>query len=573
MDKKEIVNVLERISVLLELKGSNPFRTRAYQNAARALEASSISIGGDISAKELEKIKGIGSRIAEQIQALARDDDLDLLRELAEDIPPGVIDLLKIPTLGPKKIKYLYQTLKIENISELELACEENRLSGLPNFGPKTQENILKGIQSVKKYSGSFLYADIYKQAVEVLENIKSHKLVQKADLAGSIRRKKEIIRDIDMVAATDKPQQVMDFFLSLEQVSDVIARGASKSSIKLNTGIDVDIRAVSPLQYPYALHHFTGSKEHNTAMRSMAKKKRIKINEYGLFKNGTLIGCKDEKDFFNVFKMEYIPPELRENYGEIEAAKEGRLPKLVKKQDIKGIFHIHTDFSDGSMTMLQACSYLKGLGMQYAGITEHSKTAAYARGLKEAGIEEYFKEIEKVEKNLEDFTIFKGIESDILPEGELDYSDDILDEFDFVIIAIHSHFNMQEKKMTDRIITAIKNRHSTMLGHPTGRILLARDPYKVDIARVIDKASEYGVDLEINANPHRLDLDWRMVKYAKNKEVKIFINPDAHHLENLNDYMYGVDIARKGWLEAKDVANTMDRHKMRKYLKEKRSR
>ncbi|MGM0366558.1 MAG: helix-hairpin-helix domain-containing protein, partial [Actinomycetota bacterium] len=334
MDKKQAVNILAEIAVLLELKDENPFRIRAYQNAARALEASSVSLDSNTTPQQLTQIKGIGSRIAEQILALVKNGSLDLYKELTSSTPQGLVDMLKIPSLGPKKIKYIYDELNIDNILELELACQENRLAGLPNFGPRTQENILRGIKLVKKYSGSFLYADVYEQAHQVLEDIRSCSQVKRADIAGSMRRKKEIIKDVDIVAATDQPQKVMDFFTSLKQAAEIIARGDTKSSIKLDSGINADIRAVTSRQYPYALHHFTGSKEHNTAMRSMSKKMGIKINEYGLFKDGKLIECENEHDFFNIFSMDYIPPELRENYGEIDAARNRSLPTLVRGED-----------------------------------------------------------------------------------------------------------------------------------------------------------------------------------------------------------------------------------------------
>ncbi len=568
MDKKQVIKILTEIAVLLELKDENPFKIRAYQNAARALETSSINLDQNTTLGQLTAIKGIGSSTAHKILALVKEGELDLYQNLAQSVPPGLVEMLKIPTLGPKKIKFIYEVLNIDNISELELACQENKLAGLPNFGFKTQENVLNGIKAVKIFSKSFLYADIYEQAHGVLEGIRKHNMVKIAHIAGSMRRKKEIVKDVDIVAATDNPGNIMKYFISLDQAAEIIAHGDKKTSIKLDSGINVDMRAVKPNQYPYALHHFTGSKEHNTAMRSMSRKMGIKINEYGLFRNGKLIKCENEHAFFKVFSMDYIPPELRENYGELEAARNGKLPRLVAAEQIKGIFHIHTRFSDGNMTIMQACRKLQEMGMEYAGISEHSKTAAYARGLKQSSIQEYLKEIEKAEQELEGFTVFKGIESDILPNGDLDYSDDILKLFDFVIIAIHSHFNMSEEAMTERIIKATQKRHATMLAHPSGRILLARDPYKVNILKIIDAAAKNNVGLEINANPHRLDLDWRMLKYAKDKKIKLFINPDAHHLENLNDYIYGINIARKGWLEASDVANTMGVDKMKEYLK-----
>ncbi|MFO7929006.1 MAG: DNA polymerase/3'-5' exonuclease PolX [Candidatus Humimicrobiaceae bacterium] len=571
MDKKEISEILKEISTFLELKDENPFKIRAYENAARALEASNISLTRDTKVKDLESIKGIGKKIAAKIKELIDTGNLKLYQELKESIPEGLVDMLKIPGLGPKKIKYLYENLGIESISELELACNENKLIDLPNFSQKTQQNILKGISIVKQYRGKYLYSDFLDQAEEIFSQIEKNKYVIRASIAGSMRRKKEIVRDIDIVASTNDPTKLMEFFTSLNQAEKIVARGDTKSSIMLESGIQVDIRAVEDNQYPYALHHFTGSKEHNTALRSMAKKTGMKINEYGIFKDSKLIKCKNEKELFNLFSMEYIPPELRENFGEIEAAKKGSLPKLIEAEDIKGIFHIHTKFSDGSMNIRQVCKKLQDMGMQYAGISDHSKTAAYANGVKDSEIDDYLREMESAEQDFKGFRIFKGIEADILADGSLDYSSRVLERFDFVIAAIHSSFNMPEQEMTERIIRAIENKYTTILAHPSGRILLARDPYKVNITKIINAAAKNSVDLELNASPHRLDLDWRMLKYAKEKNVKIFINPDAHHLENLSDYRYGVYIARKGWLEKKDVINTMDSKQIGNYLKKKK--
>jgi len=571
MDKEEVIKILKEISVLLELKGENPFKIRAYQNAARALEASDLDFSKDLKIEDFTSIKGIGSHIAERIIELIDTEKLKLYEDLKESTPPGLVEMLSIPTMGPKKIKYLYDNLGISNIGQLEYACIENRLVDLPNFGKKTQENILKGIEILKKYKGKYLYANIIEEAETIHDKIQNFKYVKRSSLAGSVRRKKEIVKDIDIVASSSRPGKVMDFFTSLSEAEDVIARGDTKSSIRLKSGINVDIRIVDEYQYPYALHHFTGSKEHNTAMRTAAKKDNIKMNEYGLFKNGKLIKCSDEKDIFNFFSMDWIPPELRENYGEIEAAKNKKLPKLIEEKDIKGIFHIHTTYSDGNISLEQVCSYLKEMGFQYAGISEHSKSAAYAGGLKDNDIDKYIEEIEKLNKKLSGFKIFKGIESDILPDGNLDYDDKILNKFDFIIAAIHSNFNLSEEQMTNRIIKAIENKFTTMLAHPTGRLLLARDPYKVDIIRIINAAAENNVDIELNASPFRLDLDWRMCKYAKEKGVKIFINPDAHSLKNLNDYKFGVNTARKGWLEKSDVPNTFSVEKIINYLKNKK--
>ncbi|MFA5014996.1 MAG: DNA polymerase/3'-5' exonuclease PolX [Actinomycetota bacterium] len=573
MDKEGIIKILKEISVLLELKDENSFKIRAYQNAARSLEASDADLGSDLKIKDLTGIKGIGIHIAEKIKELIDTGKLKSYEDLKKTLPPGLTEMLSIPTMGPKKIKYLFDNLEISNIGELERACMENRLADLPNFGEKTQSNILKGIGILKKFQGKFLFSDIIEEAESIHRKIQDFKYVKRSSLAGSVRRKKEIVKDIDIVASTDDSSEVMDFFTGLKEAKDIIARGDTKSSIRLKSGINIDIRTVDDFQYPYALHHFTGSKEHNTAMRTAAKKENIKMNEYGLFKNGKLINCSDEKDIFNFFSMDWIPPELRENYGEIEAARNRTLPELIEEKDIKGIFHIHTTYSDGNIDIEHVCSHLKKMGFEYAGISEHSKTAAYAGGLREEDIGRYFNEIEKLNLNYNDFKIFKGIESDILPDGNLDYSERILSGFDFVIAAIHSNFNLSEEQMTARIIKAIENKFTTMIAHPTGRLLLSRDPYKVDIIRVINAAAENNVDLELNANPFRLDLDWRMCKYAKEKGVKIFINPDAHNIKNLSDYIFGVNIARKGWLEKEDVPNTLTAKEMEIYLNNKKNK
>ncbi|OFW45534.1 MAG: histidinol-phosphatase, partial [Actinobacteria bacterium RBG_13_35_12] len=492
----------------------NFFKIRAYVNAARALEMSDIDVNKNTPLSELKKIKGIGTHIAEQIKALAETGSLKLYEDLKNSIPPGLFEMMKIPKLGPKKIKYLYDNLAIASISELEYACIENKLLNLPNFGQKTQENILKGIELINRFKEKFLFASVVEEAQKLHEKIADSPFVIRSSLGGSIRRKNEIVKDIDIVASTDKPQEVMNLFTSVEEAEEVIAKGDTKSSIRLKSQINADIRTVSDSQYPYALHHFTGSKEHNTAMRLMAKKINIKMNEYGLFNDDKLIECKSEEEIFRVFAMDYIPPELRENIGEIEAAKNKKIPKLVDVKDIKGLFHFHTNRSDGNMTLEQACNELKKMGLKYCGVADHSKTASYAGGIRDEDIGSYLDEIDLLNSGIENFKIFKGIESDILSDGNLDYPDEILKKFDFVIIAIHSNFHMSQKLMTERIVRAMSNKHSTILAHPTGRLLLARDPYDVDIIEIIDAALEYKVDLEINASPFRLDLDWRACKY-----------------------------------------------------------
>jgi DNA polymerase (family X) len=571
INKKEIVGILNEICVLLELKGENFFKIRAYQIAARALEVSDIAIDSNTSVEELHKISGIGEGISSQVLTLIKTGDFKIYSELKASIPTGLLDMLKIPKLGSKKIKFLYDNLGISTIDELKYACLENRLMHLPNFGQKTQENILKGIEFVSKYKDRFLYANVIDEALQLENSVKNLDCVIRCSLAGSLRRKKEIIKDIDIVASTDDPVMLMDYFTEIKQASEVIAKGETKSTIRLKSGISVDIRAIKDYQYPYAQHHFTGSKEHNTAMRSLAKKCDMKMNEYGIFNGDEPVICKNEEEIFEVFGMDYIEPELRENTGEIQAALNKTLPRLVKEADIKGLFHFHTVLSDGNMGLEPAVQELKRLGFKYCGIADHSKTAFYAGGIKDGDIQSYLEEIDRVNSLNPGFKIFKGIESDILSDGNLDYSDEILSGFDFVIIAIHSQFNMTEKQMTSRIIKGMQNRFATILAHPSGRLLLSREPYAVNITEIIEAASEYNVDLEINSSPFRLDLDWRHCRNARDKGVKMFINPDAHSIEGFEEFRFGVNVARKGWLEKKDIANTLETDKMSDYLKQKR--
>jgi DNA polymerase (family X) len=574
MDLKQIVKELDTIATVLELKDENFFKIRAYHNASRVLEASGLLLNPDTKIEDIEKIKGIGSHIASKIKEMLDKGSSAEFEMIKSSIPPGLLEMLKIPKLGPKKIKYLYDNLEISTIGELEYACIENRLIELPGFGKKTQENILKGIALLKKYKEQYLYSDIIIHAEKILRKIIESKKASHASLAGSIRRKKEIIKDIDIVASAKDIAGLIDFFTEIGEASDVISKGENRASIRLDIGIEVDIIVVEEEVYAHALQHFTGSKEHNTALRTHAKKNHVKVNEYGLFledkAKGTerLLTRKSENDIYAYFKMDYIEPELRENFGEIEAALEHRLPRLIENKDLNGIFHIHSEFSDGSITLEQVCTELIKEGFTYGGISEHSKSAYYANGLKEEDLDRYFESIDALNKKYAPFHLFKGIESDILIDGSLDYQDEVLKRFDFVIASVHSSFNMEEEQMTNRVVKALENKYTTILGHPTGRLLLARQEYKIDMQKIINAASVNEKAIEINASPHRLDLDWRLCKYAKEKNVKIFINPDAHNTENIKDYRFGINIARKGWLQKEDVANTLNLKEMIRYLR-----
>jgi len=567
MEKKEISRILEEIGLMLELKGENPFKIKAYVNGARIVELLEGDLKDYIKDGKIEGIKGIGKALSDKIVELYETGRLKYYEELKSSIPSGIFDIMRIPGIGPKKAKTLYEKLDIKSIGELEYACKENRLITLDGFGEKTQEKILKGIQELKKYSGLFLYSYVKPIAEEIKERLMTSSLVTKCEIAGSLRRKKEVVKDIDIIASAKEPMKLMDYFTELEQIEEVISKGETKTSVRLKAGMIMDLRVVEEEQFPYALHHFTGSKEHNTALRHRAKKMGIKINEYGLFRDDELIKCRDEKDFFNVLGLYYIPPELRENMGEIEAAEKGELPGLIEYGDIKGLLHIHTTYSDGSLSVTEMADAAKRMGFSYIGISDHSRSAFYANGLKEDDIKRQIEEIDEYNLRSKDFKILKGIESDILPDGSLDYDEDILSLFDFVIASIHSNMNMSRDKMTDRLINVLKNRYTTILGHMTARILLAREACEMDIYRIIDTAAKKNKIIEINSDPQRLDLDWRYIKYAKERGVKFAINPDAHSIEGLNNIAYGLGIARKGWLEAKDVVNCMNITELRDYF------
>jgi DNA polymerase (family 10) len=573
MDKKVVAAILYEIATLLELKGENPFKSRAYSAGARAVEALEDDLLAVIKENRLREIKGIGEGLAQKISELVLTGRLQYYEELQKELPESLREMLRIPGLGPKKIKLLHDQLGLKSIGELEYACHENRLVELPGFGEKSQEKVLQGISFLRKYQNQFLYGTVIAEARALLSHIEQAKPVIQASLAGSIRRKKEIVKDIDIVASTSNSPLVMDLFTSLPQVESIIARGDTKSSVIISTGIQVDLRTVSDKEFPYALHHFTGSKEHNIAMRGRAIHLGMKMNEYGLFKGEKLIPCKDEEGIFHHLNLDFIPPELREGRGELDGAEHHRLPRLVEERDIQGTFHVHTTHSDGTCSLQELITEAKKLGYTYLGITEHSQSAHYARGLSPEQLKAWFKEIDAVNASLRGFQVFKGTEADIRADGSLDYDDAILEQCDFVVASVHSQFNQPQEEMTRRIVRALHNPYLTMLGHPTGRLLLSREPYAVDMHAVIDAAAQTQAIIEINAHPQRLDLDWRMCQYARGKGVLVSINPDAHNAEGLQDVAFGVNVARKGWLGPGQVINTMKLNTVKNFLEQRKVR
>ena len=571
MDNKKVSAILEEVALLLELKGENPFKVKAYFHAARTIEILEEDLGVLIREGRLTEVKGIGQALAQHINELVATGRLGLHEDLRNSIPPGHLEMMKIPGLGPKKIKILLDQLHLKTVGELEYACLENRLVDLQGFGQKSQEKILQGIQQVKRYQGQYLYGEVIVPAQEILKKLLSDPKVIRGGLAGSLRRRREVARNINLVISTHRPQEVLEAFSRIPEVEAVQSNHAASGRYRLLSGVEVDLRIASEQTYPYALFCFTGSPAHWASMFERAKAMEMNLSEEGLDRDAKAIFCKEEEDVFNALGLDFIPPELRENQGEIEASEIHRLPRLVEERDIKGIFHVHSVYSDGTNSIRRLALASKGMGFSYLGLSDHSQTARYAGGLGRERLQKQWEEIDHVNREIEGFTIFKGIESDILPDGSLDYEGSVLSEFDFVIASVHSHFNMSREEMTQRVINAIRNPYTTILAHPTGRLLLAREPYAIDMMRIIDEASRSGVAIELNAHPYRLDIDWRLCKYAKEKGVQIAINPDAHEETGLKDTFYGVGIARKGWLEPKDILNAMDFGEMKAFLERRK--
>jgi DNA polymerase (family 10) len=569
----DIIERLEDMADMLEITGSNPFKIRAFFNAARALEALPSDLEEMIESKELLEIPGIGKSLFNHVKEMLETGTFGEYEDLKKSVPPGLLEILRVSGMGPKKVKAVYEKLGVTNVIELEKAANDDRISELPGFGKKTQENILRGIANMRKYGDRYYLHVALAEGQALYKQVAAHRDVKRSMLGGSLRRIKETIKDIDILVSADRSENIMEMFTTLPQVEKVIVKGSTKSSVRLKSGINADLRVVTDDEYPFAVHYFTGSKQHNTDMRARAKKMGYKLNEYGLFKGDTPTPCKDEHELFAKLGVDFIEPELRESWGEIEAAENHTLPDLVTEKDLRGLFHAHTTWSDGAATAEEMARAARELGFEYIGITDHSKSAGYAGGLTPAKVKQQAEEIAELNKSMKGFRIFHGIESDILAKGALDYPDDVLASFDFVIASIHGIFTLDEKAMTKRVIKAIENPYTTMLGHPTGRLLLARDGYALDLNAVIDACAANDVAIEINSHPHRLDLDWRHTRIARERGVKIAVCPDAHTTKGLEDYRYGVGIARKGWLEKADLLNTYTTGEIEKFFNDRKKR
>lgn len=572
--QRRIAAVLEEMSLLLELTGANPFKSRAYANGARALEALDEDLGALVDENRLHEVKGIGKSIAANIAGLVRDEPFDAYEDLKASVPAGVVELLRVPGLGAKKVRTLWKEVGITGPAELEAAARAGQLQGLAGFGRRSEEKILAGLEQLERYAGRFLWPAAWAGAVVFEQLLAAHPKVRRVSVAGSLRRRLETVHDADLVASVDEPErdEVMEAFVGAPHVESVIARGPTKSSVRTQSGLQVDLRLVAEDEFPFALHHFTGSREHNTRLRGRAKKLGLKMSEWGVFRGDERLAAANEEEVLALVGLPWIPPELREDQGEVEAADEGALPGLLEPEHVRGVLHVHTTYSDGRHTLREMVEAARERGWEYLGISDHSQTPVYANGLSVERVREQRAEIRALGKEYDDIVVFAGIESDILEDGSLDYDDDVLAEFDFVIASVHSQLGMPGPRMTDRILTAVRHPAVTILGHPTGRQLLVREPYAVDVERVLAEAGRLGVSVELNAHPRRLDLDWRWCRRALAENVIVSIGPDAHRVEGLDDTPIGVGIARKGWLGPGDVLNTRTAAELREHFDRRRA-
>jgi DNA polymerase (family 10) len=561
MDNITIANFFHEIADILELKGEDPFRIGAYQRAAQTIESLTQNLE-DISREgKLKEVPGIGESIAQKIEEILKTGKLKFLEDLRKTISPGLVTMLGIPGLGPKTIMKLNKKFGIETLEDLEKLLPLHKICKLEGFGEKSEENIKKGIELFKRHKERSLLGKVYPQGMAIVEILKKVDGVDRVDLGGSIRRMKETIGDIDLLCTATKPKKVIDVFCNMPQVAQIKAKGITKAVVILKTGLEADLRVVKPEAYGAALHYFTGNKEHNIRIRTLGIKRGLKINEYGVFevrKNNleVRIGGRTEEEVFRSVGLPYIEPELRENRGEIEAGFTGKLPQLIELSDIKGDLHVHTNYSDGHQSIEEIAEAAIKKGYQYIAITDHTKTVGITGGMDEKKILKQMKEIDTLNKKMpKNFRILKGVECDVKSDGTLDLPDKILEKLDVVLAAIHSKLGMDQ---TERLIKACRNPHVDIIAHPTGRKLGERDPYQVDLDKVMDVCKKTNTLLELNSFWDRLDLNDVNCRKAKEKGVKISIGTDTHHLLEMDVIKFGVATARRGWLEKNDVINTL---------------
>jgi len=564
MTKEDVAAALQEVGILLELKGEPSFRTMSYHSAARAVLEYEGDFPALVAAGQATEIHGIGEVMRTKIEGLVRTGELPQLTALRAEIPPGIIQMLRIPGLGPKKVKALYDQLKIDNLEALQTACVDGRVAKIKGFGGKTQEKILDGLRFLSEVGQRVRIDEGYPVGVILTDRLSKVPGVTRAALAGSLRRRKEVAGNVNLVAGAANPKVALDAFVAQPEVMQITGRTESMAAAVVGMAVEghrvvvpAELRVVPDEVFPFVLMHLTGSKEHNARLRDRAAERGMTLAETGLTSGGKELPCASEADIYATLELSFIPPELRENAGEMEAAERDELPKLVEAKNIRGVFHNHTTYSDGAATLEQMAQTSKALGFEYFGVGDHSQSLRVARGLSIEAVKNQHVEIDALNKRLSGVRILKGIECDILDDGSLDYPDEVLKWFDYVVISVHTLFGMPEEKMTARVCKALTHPATTILGHATGRLLLRREGYKIDLEEVLRVAAEHGKMIEINAQPTRLDVDWRVVRQAKAMGIPIVINPDAHSTDELALYEYGVDVARRGWLEKDDVFNT----------------
>jgi DNA polymerase (family X) len=584
MEREQIAQIFSEIALLLDLKGENPFKSRAYVNAARTLENLSEPLEKIVEEDRLAEIQGIGDSTARKICELLETGRLRYYEELKAATPPGLLELLQIPGLGPRKIKALHDELGICTVAQLEAACLEGRVAQLKGFGEKTAKNICDGIQRRRIYAGKRLFSEALPRSEALLEELRGHPEVIRCSHAGSLRRNMEVVGDIDLLVSSKAPRSVIDFFARLPDVLSVIAKGETKASVLLEDGLQADLRVVADAEFPFALMYFTGSKEHNLVMRQRAIERGLRLNEYGLFRStvetrhpALRVPCDTEAEVFRQLGLHYVPPEMRENLGEFDLTEKGPLPRLLEWTDLKGSLHNHSTWSDGHQQPEEIARSMSELGLVYWGITDHSKASFQANGLSPERVQQQLEEIRRINDRLaadgNDFRLLAGVEVDILKDGTLDLPDDLLGQLDIVVASIHQAFSPAESENSARLISAARNPYVHMLGHLTGRLLLEREGYRIDHHAVINACAETGTWIELNACPDRFDMDWRFWPYAKSKGVKCVVNCDAHRFEQAGYLRLGAGIARKAGLTREDVVNTLPLGGLLPKLREKRAR
>jgi len=566
---KEIIDKLNELADMLDIKGESQFRVRAYRTAARAVAGFTRNIAGMVeNGDDLAALPGIGSSMSDKIREIVQTGQLKQLNELRKEIPPSLVEITRLEQVGPHRTRILKEELNISSIEDLEKAAESGELEKVKGFGRKTAENIRKELKNYTQRDGARrIRRTEATLLIAPLMGYLSNKM-EKLTIGGSFRRKKETVGDIDLVAVSSDFEKAMNSFTGYDETERILVQGDTRSSILLRTGLQVDLRIVDEASFGAALLYFTGSKDHTIALRRIAQAKDLKLNEYGVYKNDKIIASATEKEIYEVLGLSYIEPEIRENGGEIEAAMENRLPNLVEIKDIKGDLHAHTTETDGKNTLREMAEAAQAKGYQYLAITDHSKKVAMAKGLDDIRLAKQLEEIEKLNAQLKKFTILKAIEVDILEDGTLDLPDEILGELDLVVCSVHYHRKLSRKLQTQRIIRALNNRYVNILAHPTGRMIGIRDELDFDMEAVMKEAANNGCFLEINCNPDRLDLNDRYARMAKEAGVKISVSTDAHSVGNFEYMEYGIAQARRGWLEKDDVLNTRSLPELKKLLK-----